>query len=384
MPFFMIQLLLPPTGTADYNKVHYCERFLELLIDIEAQMPTRRFFNVLMDDRHVVVRCKLSQLIARKEGKLFRQLLSMLESYAQFEINDITGEPLNMHDRIDIHYSRVNNLQKVVFNHFPDMKSFAIKNVASVDSKEALVKYFEPLSCEELHTILAHLNYLPSLISDTSPYPKSFLMELLLWKHLRMQSQQEAINEMPLYPTENIIWDENVVPSEFFSGEGCLALPKLNLQFLTLHDYLLRNFNLFRLESTYEIRQDIEDALTHLKPWQAEDGHCLFGGWARMAQPIAAFNVVEVAKPHLGENHPAQVRADVTVNLSVRQEVKHEWEGLRKHDVAFLVTLRPEVPIGYKYNNTKPFGPQVGLTYVRGCEIEGLLDESGKLIEEGE
>lgn len=57
---------------------------------------------------------------------------------------------------------------------------------------------------------------------------------------------------MPLYPTEEIIWDENIVPTEYFSGEGCLALPKLNLQFLTLHDYLLRNFNLFRLESTCE------------------------------------------------------------------------------------------------------------------------------------
>ena len=31
---------------------------------------------------------------------------------------------------------------------------------------------------------------------------------------------------------------------------GTLALPKLNLQFLTVHDYLLRNFHLFRLEST--------------------------------------------------------------------------------------------------------------------------------------
>ena len=37
-----------------------------------------------------------------------------------------------------------------------------------------------------------------------------------------------------------------------------LALPKLNLQYLTFHDYLLRNFNLFRLESTYEIRQDVQ------------------------------------------------------------------------------------------------------------------------------
>lgn len=27
---------------------------------------------------------------------------------------------------------------------------------------------------------------------------------------------------------------------------------------------------------------------------QSEDGNCLFGGWARMAQPIVGFNVVEV------------------------------------------------------------------------------------------
>lgn len=53
--------------------------------------------------------------------------------------------------------------------------------------------------------------------------------------------------------------------SSVFSG--CLALAKLNLQFLTLHDYLLRNFNLFRLESTYEIRQDIEDVVFRMKPW---------------------------------------------------------------------------------------------------------------------
>lgn len=34
--------------------------------------------------------------------------------------------------------------------------------------------------------------------------------------------------------------------SEHYTGEGALALPKLNLQFLTVHDYLLRNFHLFR------------------------------------------------------------------------------------------------------------------------------------------
>jgi intron-binding protein aquarius len=77
----------------------------------------------------------------------------------------------------------------------------------------------------------------------------------------RRTSQLQALNEMPLYPTEDIIWNENIVPTEYFSGEGCLALPKLNLQFLTLHDYLLRNFNLFRLAKTknkliFQMRSD--------------------------------------------------------------------------------------------------------------------------------
>ena len=31
-----------------------------------------------------------------------------------------------------------------------------------------------------------------------------------------------------------------------------------------------------------------------------------------------------------------------------------------------------------------PFIPQVGLAYVRGCEVDGMLDENGKVIEEGQ
>lgn len=58
--------------------------------------------------------------------------------------------------------------------------------------------------------------------------------------------------------------------------------------------------------------------------------------------------------------------------------------GLRKHDVAFLLTVRPQVPIGYRYKHGTDFVTQVGLVCVRGCEIEGLLDDTGKVIEEGQ
>lgn len=59
------------------------------------------------------------------------------------------------------------------------------------------------------------------------------------------------------------------------AGESCLALPKLNLQFLTAHDYLLRNFSLFRLEATYEIREDLSDVLARMgATWCALPAEC--------------------------------------------------------------------------------------------------------------
>lgn len=62
-------------GEVPFSKINFCERFLELMIDIEAQLPTRRFFNVLLEDCHLVVKCQLSNLCKRSEGKLFGQVI---------------------------------------------------------------------------------------------------------------------------------------------------------------------------------------------------------------------------------------------------------------------------------------------------------------------
>ncbi|XP_028036701.1 RNA helicase aquarius isoform X2 [Bombyx mandarina] len=378
---------IPENGEIDSYVVRYCERFLELMIDLEALLPTRRFFNTVMDDCHLVVRCQMSALAQRPEGQLFTQLLQMLKFYARFEISDQTGDPMTDRDMTLQHYSKITSLQKAAFSKFPDLRLFALANVASVDTRETLQKHFKNLSDKALRAIATYLNLVPPEgKEDETPWhrlDKDFLRELLISRHERRISQLEELNLMPLYPTEEIIWDENVVPTEIYSGENCLALPKLNLQFLTLHDYLLRNFNLFRLESTYEIRQDIEDAVYRLAPWNSEDGSVYFGGWARMAHPIKSFAVVEVAKPNIGEKAPSRVRADVTVTLSLRNEIKHEWENLRKHDVCFLVTVRPTQGIGTKYDYRKSMVDQAGIVYVRGCEVEGMLDASGRVIEDG-
>ncbi|CAH0728342.1 unnamed protein product, partial [Brenthis ino] len=71
--FMRILESIPEDGDVDVNAVRYCERFLELMIDLEALLPTRRFFNTVMDDCHLVVRCQLAPLSRRPEGQLFTQ-----------------------------------------------------------------------------------------------------------------------------------------------------------------------------------------------------------------------------------------------------------------------------------------------------------------------
>ena len=79
-----------------------------------------------------------------------------------------------------------------------------------------------------MHRIAAYLSLLPPLEDDQSTtYSSSFLLEILIALHERRPSQLEALNDMPLYPTENILWDQSVVPNEYFDGEGifvCLSV----------------------------------------------------------------------------------------------------------------------------------------------------------------
>lgn len=360
------------TTGENVDTIVYFERFLEFFTDIIVQLPTRRFFNVVLDDIHFVRRCFLSSFVKSistddeniendRSAHLFYKMLLNFKFYSFFELNDATGESLSSNELIEKHCDKLFQLQKAIFQHFRDeMPTFPMQNIRSIDSREVLIDEFEKLSNEQLKSIGASLR--PAISIEN----RDLFIEVLVGEHERFQSHLELINSLPLYPTEETIWDEDIVPTEFYTGEKCLALPKLNLQFLSLHDYLLRNFHLFRLESTYEIRQDLEDSISRMKPWQndatilnekSEENlqQCLFGGWSRMAQPITNFTIVEVGKSNLGENHPSRVRADVSLVLNTRPEIKREWEKLRRHDICFLVTVRIDQRISFLFSNLRIF-----------------------------
>ncbi len=260
-------------------------------------------------------------LASKCDARLFRQLCGTLKFYTAFEIDDQTGEAKTESQCQELHYEKLKALQKGVFKYFrEDLLAFSLTNIATIDQRDTLVKHLGSLSQDRLYSLAEYLHLVPrrqdnledkenSAIVDE--HSKELLLEMIIFHMERRSSQIDELNGLPLYPCEQVIWDENLVPTDYqqqSTNETCLALPKLGLQFLTLHDYLLRNFHLFRLEAAYELRQDIEEACVRLRPYYAfEDSEVRFGAWSRMAQAIDSFNIVEVANANVGESCPSRV-----------------------------------------------------------------------------
>ncbi|KAK6115384.1 hypothetical protein DH2020_007653 [Rehmannia glutinosa] len=361
--------------------VLYCERFMEFLIDLLSQLPTRRLVRPLVADVAVVSKCHLSALYRHEKGKLFAQLVDLLQYYEGFEIDDHQGRQMTDDEVLQAHYKRLQAFQLFAFKKIPKLRELALANIGAINRRADLAKKLSILSPQELRDLVCTKL---KLVSKDDPWSErvDFLIEVVVSFFEKQQSQKEAINALPLYPNEQIMWDESLVPSINYSGEGCLALPKLNLQFLTLHDYLLRNFNLFRLESTYEIREDIQEAVPHLLPYINNEGETAFRGWSRMAVPIKEFKIREVKQPNIGEVKPSAVTAEVTFSISsYKAQIRSEWNALKEHDVLFLLSIRPSFePLSAEEAANATVPQKLGLQYVRGCEIIEIRDEEGTLM----
>ncbi|KAG0339143.1 hypothetical protein BG004_006940 [Podila humilis] len=367
----------------EQEKIAYCERFMEFLIDLESQLPTRRYLNTLIEDHQLVAICKLAPLNQNKiSGTLFSQLLEIFTFYTGFEINGHTGLALTKEEMTQIHASKLTKLQRIAFTHFQDeLMDLAMTNLRTVEDRSALSDHFDRLTLEQLTELCSLLNIRINKITDpTVPLERNMLQEVLLLRFEKRYSQIERINALPLYPDENALFEDAAVREEMYNAERPLALPKLNLQFLTLHDYLLRNFNLFRLESNYEIRQDIEDAVKRLSPRAGSvEGTTSFSGWSRVAAPISFFKMVELAKPNLGEDRLSMITADVTFNVrKYTDAIQAEWEAIREHDILFLLTIEAHDSIDEQWDGKESFRRHYGLKYVRGCEVVSVIGPNGK------
>ncbi|KAI8808929.1 intron-binding protein aquarius-like protein [Cladochytrium replicatum] len=454
--YYTILFSISGSGPASSDTVLYCERFIELVIDLLSQLPTRRFFNTLVDD-HLLVDISFSSGLAERgrnalsrpydelavenntnsSGAAFFNMLFTLEFYARFEISDTTGEALKSDEILHEHYLKVRRLQKLAFVKYrDDLEDFALANVGNVDSIESMRRYLGDVKRPEvLISLCKDLNIrTSSLLSryeiaeeqqrweisidpetrnvtaeqNSKLFGTDFLVDVLFRRYGRRARQIDQINATPIYPNEEELFNDTIAAdSKNFTNSHCLPIPKLNLQFLTVHDYLLRNYNLYRLESIYSIRQDLEDVVRRLAPrynpeHQTVENRTAFDGWARMAVPIDKLEIVQIGAPKLGDSKPSSVLADVSFSVgSYTDSIRAEWDSLRPHDVVFLLSLQaaPDLPGWAEHQlmqeklargilrNEEPTSGQAfrrkwGLRYVRACEVIDKLGDDGRAIEE--
>ncbi|KAK4059110.1 hypothetical protein Trihar35433_11206 [Trichoderma harzianum] len=368
----------------------YCERFTEFISDLQSQLPTRRYVNALVQDLHLTPLMRLSPLYNDAGSALLRDLHALLSHYTFFAIDDQSGIQLTRTEAFDRHCALLGKLQRIALKHFKDkLTILALSNYGSIDKREELLSHLDPLTDDELLDLV-------NLLDLRSAYPESlnltidrkFLVEFLLTTFERKKTFQESARRISIVPTEDTLFDDNFQRADSYDGSHPLALPKLNLQYLSVGDFVWRALVLYRCESFYGIRKDIEAALRRLRPEVRRPGETHFAGFSKMAMPIAKPTILEVVPALVGDDKPSLVKAEVTFDARrLGDGVRREWDTLRPGDVVFLLAIHPSPSAGQAAaNGNKPAqseAEKAGVLTVRSAEVVHITDDRGRHAREG-
>lgn len=389
---FLNYMYVPVEDTEPAIVLSYCERFIELLTDLESQLPTRRYLNTLLKDMNVLTAIKLSPAYTSGEG-LIRELHKLLEHYVYFSVDDITGNQLSQEDVRKVQNATLGKLQRIAFKNFKEkLTILALANFGNIGQREELEGHLVELEDAELVQLC-------KLLGFRTAYPKAvvwkvdrtFLTEVILSHHERRKTFKDEARELTVLPNEKTLFADSIIGGENYDGSRPLPIPKINLQYLTVGDFLWRSFILYRHESFLGIRRNIEDALKQLSPRiRYPSMETSFHGFSKMALAISRPSILEILPPKVGEEKPASVRAEISLDLSrVSADVRDEWESLRVDDVVFFLGVKGEDDGGDRMiTNGDGEGisltEQYGIKCLRSATVAQTLDAQGKPLRVGD
>ncbi|KAK2786907.1 hypothetical protein FQN51_003462 [Onygenales sp. PD_10] len=377
---------LNPVNSTDADNVRYCERFMEFLVDLDSQLPTRRYFNSILKDLNILSVIRLSKLYNDEPNALFRDFYTLLRHFINFAVDDQSGQHQSPEAVYEVHCGELAHLQRTAIKHFKEkLTILALSNYGSIEQRSELEGHLSALTDEELETLCSHLGFRTSYPKQTNIVPdRQLFLEIILSTFERRRSFQESASELTVLPTETALYDPALLRNESYDGSKPLAIPKLNLQYLSLGDFLWRSFLLYRSESFFEIRKDLESVIKRLQPrLKRNTGEVSFEGFSRMAIPISKPAVTEVAPPKVGSINPAYVRAEIMLDVSrLGENVRREWESLRQDDVVFLLAMQPKKSVKQIFSADRDPKDEVRLLHVRTAEIVQVLDENGRRLRE--
>lgn len=455
----------------------FISKCLELLLDLLSYPQTRVHVAPYLSSQHLAVKLAISKLYLDRSFVLFRQQVDMFLDSERMEVATAAsnGSGLENVGRVEgdtatqignlphndvaarIVNQRAHILQKLLHRHHAKEASEVVfAGVGRVTDAKWLKEKIAMWTDDTLYDVCYRLRLVDDdddevIQSDeenkTSMYMKTadvakklgctrreLLESIFIYHHSSRQSDGAILSSAPLYPTEALLWDRHSVPPGNYGlvsygnimGITSLSLPKLNARFLSAGDYLLRNFRLFRLESAYEIRADLVDAIKRMRPVPKQDGYTEdslndyygnsvnqdenigidespkteFQGWARMGLELGTnkldkqgLRLIRVDPPRLGESVPANVIAELVLDLRhCAASLAAEWDEIGEFDNLFLVSVdaskmtgAPPPLMGRKGRRVPDeedftFPERYGIQAVRGCMVLELRDEAGIIL----
>jgi intron-binding protein aquarius len=404
---------------------NFLHRSLELMIDLLSVIPTRLSLVSYLDSIHFSVRCRLAvgnHFALPENLRLVQQLLGRINRLLSFPIQDSTQKHLSKVDVVSMYHARATTLQKIAYRHYSRrLQPVIYAGVGLLCARQQKHSYLERSFAgfpeEDLRQLLHRLRLIDAVDKTVN---QDFMLQILAYHLAIPPYPMDQLKSFPLYPTESILWDHNLIPpsSSMLRSTTVLALPKLNRQFLSYQDYLLRNFELVRLESAYEIRSDLVHVMKRVRPLlrqsnidESEDIQLKteFSGWSRMALELAKpLDILEVQPPKLGETISSRITAEIVIDLELCGEsIRNEWKEIGEHDNLFLVAVDASKMSGNPAPLLKDFHlrhgahkqwdsdngerripdeedstfPQrFGVTLVRGCMVLQVRNEGGAIL----
>lgn len=122
LPTLSYMLLLLVKGETSYTSVIpccFCNSMIWFYSLFSFSFLGCRYLRPLVADLAIVAKCHLSTLYRHEKGKLFAQLVDLLQFYEKFEINDHVGKQLTDDEVLQSHYDRFQSFQLLAFKKIP-------------------------------------------------------------------------------------------------------------------------------------------------------------------------------------------------------------------------------------------------------------------------
>ena len=368
--------------------VSYINKGILLLISFLGINNMRKYLMPLLEQKHFIERFNIfindlkdnMDIEENNEDNLYQNidkekiefLFNRFNYYYFYDY--INNDEL---EEIQIQNKELEKMQKKLYNLYPEkMRQLLNVNFIFSDNRKNLIELISYLSQEELYFLLKEenlINYSKEYYFDTSIKNRNkLLQEIFITKYIKKNNILEQILSLPLYPNESLLIPEkNKLLPNYYSltdFKSSIFIPKLSYIYLSLHDYLLKNYYLYKYESSYEISNDLENCLDKMEPiFDDNSGKFLlqFKGWSMMGYPILDFQILNVQSPMIGEEFPRQVIGEISYDLNgIQPEIRKEWDKFKKFDTIFLIYLHKDI----------------NRIIIRCAELDSLYDEDNKNI----